>query len=376
MTIQPAFRLLYLILVPIVGFATQDVRVILALFALQIVLWLALRIPFSELSHLRRVRRFALILLLVFSFFHGKADVVLLALGQWSLGFSIAGFSAGLLMMTKLLIMLLAAQIVRSCTSTTEMISGMRALGMSSDAAEIMNSLLDVGTGQQGDGSGQGKHRGGGGNGKGKGHGGETGRIDLKSILKGDMASVYARIEHHRNKIASQFSNSDLASIASSSALIVLVRFIKIAAGLPIAPGHKNVLIVPFFIVGARTSNTAWPGAKIGFYSGVIHFMSGFGKYGPLGVLQFFLLGAVIDGMLSVFRNLNSLAVCGFIGFVAGLFRVSTEIFIAWLLDVPLEFYLFYLPFIAAHCIFGALSAPVTKQLLTRFSDKGFQKNE
>ncbi len=359
-----------MILVPIVGFAVNDPKVIIGLLALQLLLWASLKIPIAELSQLRNVRRLALLLLLVFAFFHGSADVVILELGGWQLGVSVAGFLAGLLMLSKLLIMLLAAHIVRYFTPAPEMIQGMRALGMSSDAASIMNALLDAGTGQKGDGGGQG-------NGGGNRHGhGKGGGIDLKSILQGDLKSIYARIEQHRDGIASRFSNRDLASIASYSALIVLVRFVKITPGLPIAPGHKNVLIIPFFIVGSRTAEKPWAGAKIGFYSGVMHLMSGFGKYGPLGVLQFILLGAVVDGMLLVFRNLNSLFVCGVMGCFAGLFRVSSEILIAWLLDVPIEFYLFYLPFIAAHCIFGALSAPVTKQLMSRFSEQGIQNHE
>jgi hypothetical protein len=358
---------------PIIGFWADDARVTLALLALQLLVWAMLKIPFSEFSQLRRIRRFAFIILLAFSFFYGDSTISLLSLGNWSLGISQSGFLTGMLMIAKLLIMLLAAQIVCFCTPASEMILGMQRLGMSRDSAEVMSALMNLVSGSErrpGTGGG-----GGGGNGEGRqgnrqnGHGAREGRIYLKTILTGDLTGVYDRIDAQREKISAQFSNSDMANIASSSALIVLVRFIKIAPGLPIAPGHKNVLIVPFFIAGSQHSKTNLSGAKIGFFSGVIHFLSGFGKYGPLGILQFVLLGAVIDAMLFLLRRPSSLLISGLIGLIAGLFRVISEIFIAWILNVPLEFYLFYLPFIVSHCLFGALSAPVTKQLLTRFSN-------
>jgi hypothetical protein len=249
------------------------------------------------------------------------------------------------------------------------MISGMRSLGMSADSAEIMNALIDFTTNQGNQGSGQGGGHGGGQHRKAKGGQKDSNeRLNLKSIMKGDLSDIYQRLENQREKISQQFSSNDLANIASASALIILIRFIKIAPGLPIAPGHKNILIVPLFIVGSQSTKGNWSGARIGFFSGVIHFMSGFGKYGPLGILQFILLGAIIDILLFVFRNPSSNIIFGLIGFIAGLFRVISEIIIAWILNVPLEFYFFYLPFIASHCLFGALSAPITKQLLTRFS--------
>lgn len=367
MKVPPVYRILYLLLVPIVGFSADDGRVTLALLALQLFIWAALKIPFSEFSQLRRVRRFALIILLAFVFFHGDPDITILSLGDWSLGVSHAGFLTGLLMIAKLLIMLLASQIICFCTPAKELISAMQGLGMSRDSAEVMNSLMNLAGGRE-------ERSGGHGGGNHRRHEGKEGpasqksSIDLMAILKGDLKGVYDQIETQREKINSQFSNSELANIASSSALIVLVRFIKIAPGLPIAPGHKNVLIVPFFIAGSYNSKTAWAGSKIGFFSGSTHFMSGFGKYGPLGILQFVLLGGVIDALLFLFRRPSSLFVCAIIGLLAGLFRVISEILIAWILNVPIEFYLFYLPFIASHCIFGALSAPITKQLLTRFS--------
>lgn len=356
-------------IVPIIGFWASDVRVTLGLLALQLMLWAILRIPPGEFSQLRRVRRLTVILLLVFSLFHSEPEITLLVLGNWSLGFSPAGFIAGLLVIAKLLIMLLAAQIVQYSTPAKDMIAGMRTLGMSKDSAMIMVSLMELISGEHGHGRGEGRGHGRGkSRGPGKDHKEGGPPVILKSILKGDLNPVYQRIERQRDRISAQFSDNDLAGIASFSALIILVRFIKIAPGLPIAPGHKNVLIIPFFIVGSHSAQGSWAGAKIGFFSGFIHFMSGFGKYGPLGILQFVLLGAVIDVLLAVFRNPFNLFICGLIGIIAGLFRVISEIIIALILDVPVEFYLFYLPFIAAHCVFGAISAPITKQMLQRFS--------
>jgi len=137
----------------------------------------------------------------------------------------------------------------------------------------------------------------------------------------------------------------------------------KIAPGLPIAPGHKNVLIIPFFIMAGKMSAKKFPATSIGFISGLVHMMAGFGKYGPLGPLQFMVPGFLIDILNIPFKNMHSLLVFGLMGLIAGAGRVAAELSLAALVGMPLEFYLVYSPFIFMQCLFGLLSAPVTKYL-------------
>ena len=146
--------------------------------------------------------------------------------------------------------------------------------------------------------------------------------------------------------------------------IVTFIRFMKIAPGFPIAPGHKNVLIIPFFILATRLTQQKFAATSIGFLSGIIHFISGFGKFGPLGIIQFALLGFIIDILMLLFRQNKSILIFALVGAIAGLTRVSIEIGLAWILGMPVEYYLFYSPYIISQCTFGALSAIVTKYLI------------
>jgi hypothetical protein len=142
----------------------------------------------------------------------------------------------------------------------------------------------------------------------------------------------------------------------------------KITPGLPLAPGHKNVLIVPFFILSSIKTKKSYAATSIGFISGTANFMAGFGKFGPFGILQFMVPGLVVDLLMIPFRNSRSIFVFGLIGLLAGASRIAAEITIAVILGAPLEFYIVYLPFILSQCAFGMLSAPVTKYLAEKIN--------
>ncbi|MGB0882635.1 MAG: hypothetical protein ACPGSO_06745, partial [Vicingaceae bacterium] len=229
---------------------------------------------------------------------------------------------------------------------------GLRKLGMPKDFSLIIDGILETIESQP-----KKKNK----NGKNKGEG-----ISIKSVLKGNFSEITDLINSKLDEARATFANNDVAIISAFSLIVTLIRFMKITPGFPIAPGHKNVLIIPFFILASRLTNKRFAGTSIGFLSGIIHFMSGFGKYGPLGILQFALLGLIVDLFMLLFKKSNSIIVFCIIGAIAGFTRVSAEIGLAWLLRMPVEYYLFYLPYVASQCLFGAASGIVTKYLIKK----------
>jgi len=268
---------------------------------------------------------------------------------------------------SKLLTMLMATIIVRSLTSPQEFMNGLRRLGLSENYSIILDNILasieKSPSSSHGSGKGKGK-----GNRKGKSEESNGKSLSIKAVLKGDFTPILNLVTDRINDAKKLFANHDLAIISAFTMIITFIRFMKIAPGFPIAPGHKNVLMIPFFILACRLTKKRYAATSIGFLSGIIHFISGFGKFGPLGILQFALLGLVIDLLMLLFRNNKSIFIFAFIGVIAGVTRVSTEIGLAWALGMPVEYYLFYSPYIISQCTFGALSAIVTKYLIKKIN--------
>lgn len=129
---------------------------------------------------------------------------------------------------------------------------------------------------------------------------------------------------------------------------------------------------MPLFINAVKLSSAPFTATNLGFLSGIINFQAGYGqKYGPLGILQFMVPGFVIDLLSPIFKNSNSILIFGFVGLLAGASRVAAEITLAYLVGMPQEFYIVYLPLIFSQCAFGMFSAPVTKYLSNNLNNVG-----
>lgn len=394
-----SLKILYVLLICTIIFIFNNPYFTFGLLAVQLVLWLGNGIAFKHFRKFKKIRGFALALLFFFGFFSGLGnDFVLFRLFGWDCSLSLNGLLEGGHMVGKLLTMLMATFVVRLTTTPQQFVTGLTALKMPKDFARILDAILtyveaddtpdqgkmQTGGGGQGMGGGGGKGRGmgggrgGQGGGQGRRNGGGKNRAQsggkkhkkqadftVRQIVKGDFSIIAKMINKYLAEARQKFADNDIAVIAGVSLMITIIRFMKIAPGFPIAPGHKNVLIIPLFILATRLVHKhGFTATSIGFLSGIIHFVSGFGKYGPLGILQFVVLGFVIDVLVHLTRRSNALFVLGFIGMMAGLTRVFSEILLAYLLGMPVEYYLFYMPYILAQSLFGIASAPISKYLL------------
>jgi len=257
------------------------------------------------------------------------------------------------LMGSNVLVMILFTALVRKTSKPEEVVHGLRSLGMNIDQATVIDAVMQVvetkkdrkkKKDQQGQKTSKDKRK-------------------LVEIIGGKVEFLFNMVNEQLKEAKVRFKSSHLAVMVTFTTVISAIRFIKIAPGLPVAPGHKNVLIMPLFINAVKLSEKRMTATNLGFLSGLINFLAGFGKYGPLGPLQFMVPGIVIDLMSPLFKKRNSIIIYGLVGFLAGASRVAAEIALAYLVGMPQEFYLVYLPFIISQCSFGLLSAPVTKLL-------------
>lgn len=334
----------------------------LAIIGIHLLLFLLSPNKDKNLKFLLKVKWFILIIFL-FHALSGPNDIELFKLKKWTLALSYSGILQGSIMASKLIGMLIITQVVRLSMKKKDFVDGMTKIGMSSSSAEIIDEIMVIVAQEKG-------AKKGGGNGKGKNknkekESKEQNEVRSRDVLfKGKVGNIPKKLMKRLDFAKDHFSNNPNAIIASASLSVTLIRMVKIAPGLPLAPGHKNILVFPVLIHGILKSEKKLAGAQIGFISGVLHFSMGFGKYGPLGILQFALLGWVIDLLLLIPIKKTNLLFLMFVGGIGGVVRISTEIVLAYILGMPNIFYLIYLPYIISQVSFGVASGFITKSII------------
>ena len=152
----------------------------------------------------------------------------------------------------------------------------------------------------------------------------------------------------------------DIGVIGMCALAILSTKVMMIFPGLPISPGHKNIFIIPIFLYAAYATHDRLGATKVGLATGMLNFMLGFGKLGPLEILQFLLPGLVIDLcfpllMLSRRGGLLAFVVMILIGGLAGLGRFSGNAMAILLTGAPFLLILSMLPTLLSQMVFSIL---------------------
>lgn len=152
----------------------------------------------------------------------------------------------------------------------------------------------------------------------------------------------------------------DIGVIGMCALAILSTKVMMIFPGLPISPGHKNVFIIPIFMFAAYATHDRLGATKVGLATGMLNFMLGFGKLGPLEILQFLLPGLVIDlclplMMLSRRGGLLTFVVMILIGGLAGLGRFSGNAMAILLTGAPFLLIVSMLPTLVSQIAFSIL---------------------
>lgn len=365
---KEALKILYIFGAGIGVFFIHNLWILLAVFAVHLLLYLLLPAKEKNLKFLWRVRWFVLLIFL-FDAFTGPDDLVLYPFESWNLALSYSGMLSGLVMTMKLFSMLTITQLVRKSMSEKEFVKGMTGLGMSADTAQIIDQIMII-VAEEDKAKGMGKGSGGGkGTGQGKGEGNKDPQdgdeVKAKDVLfRGKVGNIPKKLAQRISYARERFAGNPDAALASAALSVTLIRMVKIAPGIPWASGHKNIVLMPVFVFGITRSGKKFAGTTIGLISGILNFGMGFGKYGPIAILQFAILGFVMDLLLMLPVRKTNLIFLALVGIIGGFVRASTDILLALMLDASELIYLVYLPTIISQVAFGAASAFISRAIL------------
>ena len=156
---------------------------------------------------------------------------------------------------------------------------------------------------------------------------------------------------------------SDLAVITGLAVLSMTLRFLKVMPGLPVAPGHKSIILLPLYIVAYDLTVSRWGATQLGVVIGVTSFLMGEGKFGVFEIFRHITPGLFVDLVMPVARALvrePGAVTYALLGTGAAVTRVSTLLLVAYFVEAPSVFYAFLVPMVISNTVFGFLSGFVT----------------
>jgi hypothetical protein len=195
----------------------------------------------------------------------------------------------------------------------------------------------------------------------------EVSSLSKKSTVARIRQRVQALIERWLREAHAKFSggyvgDDEIGLIGLCCLAVLSTKALMIFPGLPISPGHKNVFIIPIFIFAAAASTRPWTATKVGLSAGLLNFLLGFGKYGPLEIFQFLLPGLAIDLLyptilLAAGKPRLGIIIFAFVGIIAGLFRFSGNALALLLTGTPILLLLAMIPALMSQIVFAILGS-------------------
>jgi hypothetical protein len=372
-------KLIYLIALAFIVFVFDQAVVIMALLALQLLFWFTSGLSLAGLwGAIRRLRLFFLIIVVSYAFI-GTANPdqdqwYLLPVGSWVIEINLTGIQFALLMCLRVIMLVVASNWVRLSSPPGAFVRGLRKLGLPQLVALGIDATLDnLG------GSGKGR-----GMGKGGGHGrrrrrkaasapDDDGALTFAQIRSGNIAVVTDWFARHfrkaRRALGDQYQElpahtlHDLTVVLSVSLAIMSLKLLQILPGLPLAPGHKNVLVIPLLLFAARATHGRFGATTTSLVAGIVSFMLGYGKYGILELAHFVVPGLLADLLtpLAVASSRTGrLAQFIVIGAILGLGRFAANFLIIVLAGAPQLAMVLYVPMLISQVVFGAVSGFVS----------------
>ena len=145
---------------------------------------------------------------------------------------------------------------------------------------------------------------------------------------------------------------------------------LKLLPGLPFAPGHKGVLLIPLYLVAASMTRTRAGATLTGLTMGTVAFLMGDGRYGVFEIAKHVAPGIFIDLLFAPARALarggrfRRVLAWSMLGLIAALGRFATITLIALAVQPPAIVFAVLIPGLVVHATFGALSGLVTAPLI------------
>ena len=361
--ISPRFKIVSLIAIAGACFLIRDPVLLTVLFAVHVGAWFANRLPPRLLFRLvKKLSFFIAMILLAFALFPAEniqGDVG----GGWVLpgtpiAISLTGLLLGGLMALRMLIVIIASQIVQMTGRPGEFVAGLRGLMIPEVAALTIDTTLYL-LGPQGGKSGSGEGKGGGrGMGRGAGDGaaeavpepGLFSAFSVKRLRNGDFgffvdmieqglarsrAYVGAQQDHHSSRIDPRVLH-DVSIISGLCLLMLTTKLLKVLPGIPFAPGYKITFLVPLYILAAELTRTRFGATITGTTVGVISFLFGDGRFGIFEILKHITPGLVVDLFAPLTRRWMtkpSTLLFMFLGALCALTRATTMLAVVFFIE-------------------------------------------
>ncbi|MDX8411976.1 MAG: CbiQ family ECF transporter T component [Mariprofundaceae bacterium] len=375
---HPKIKLSYLLLLAILLFTFKQPAIILGLLLLQCGLWASSGLGMRPLRPMfKRLSLFFIFITLSYAFISlgdpSRDQWMALPAMGWQLEINLTGLSLALLMCLRVFTLVLASSWVQQSGRPGELVESLTWMKVPHFLAVSVDATLEL---LSGEGNGGKK-----GTGEGKGGGkkhrlGARARVTFAQIRRGDLSFVSDLVERGLSRAERHVAEKhpeldarmarDIAVIIGISLAIMGLKMVQVLPGLPIAPGHKNLLIIPLFLLAASLTHGRFGGLWTGLTVGVVSFMLGFGKFGLLEVAQFALPGLLADLLLPLARGRGWGRLLQFmiIGSVLGLARFTANFLVIVLAGAPWVAFVLYTPMLFSQLAFGAASCLVSVVLL------------
>jgi energy-coupling factor transporter transmembrane protein EcfT len=380
--IDPRLQVLYLLAVGVVAFATAHPAVLLGLLGLQVALWLYLGLPAADLLTIfRKLVVFFVFIVVSFAFFAPEPGDRLVAVPVLvgSVDLNLSGILRGLLLSSRVVTVIYASQILQRTGDRGSLVRGLRGWFVPAPIAYSLDLVLAL--------LGVDERRGGGGGRRRRAREAEADgsapegadkerTLDvLRRVLRGDVGFLLDLMARHIARAREQAATyglkpealSDLAVITGLAVLSMTLRFLKVMPGLPVAPGHKGIILLPLYIVAAELTASRWGATQLGVVIGVTSFLMGEGKFGLFEIPRHVTPGLFVDLVMPLVRLLRPNAgafVYALVGVGAAVTRLSTLLLVAYFVEAPSIFYAFLIPMVVSNTVFGFLSGFVTYHLM------------
>jgi len=380
-------KILALIAVAAGCFVVREPRVLAGVVLLELAIWGMLRLPLAALYRtVRKLAIFAFFILITYALVPTdsmQSDIWLtVGIGSWQIQVNQTGFIFGVVMSLRMLVVVLASIIVQLSGKPEDFVAGLRGLGVPAVTAITIDNtfkLLNSETGRRpGSGGGRGGG-GGGGSGRGRQMSQSAGNEELTwiRILRGDFAFLNDVIENalvrarnltdHGSRSGSESALAkDAVVITALCFLMLTTKMLKVLPGIPFAPGHKLILLIPLYILAGALTQSRWGATLAGTSIGIISFLFGEGRFGVFEILKHIAPGLVVDALLPWLLRARPPSRWEFVllGALCAAARIATIVAVTFLIDAPAVFYALVAPMFISQTAFGAASGFITFYLL------------
>jgi hypothetical protein len=203
----------------------------------------------------------------------------------------------------------------------------------------------------------------------------------LKKLARGDVGVIVDRLDRQVARAERHVAMAgdrqrpelarDIAVVAGIALTMLGIKALKLLPGIPFAPGHKGVLLIPLYIVAGIMTRSRAGSTWTGLTMGVVAFLLGDGRYGVFEVIKHVAPGVLVDLFLPVMRlgegptmRRRGVVAWAIFGFVVAMGRFATVTAIAFAVQAPALVYAVMVPGLIVHTVFGVLSGVVTAPLV------------